>query len=29
LENGFKEIYDLVGGGITEWGKKGYPVLKE
>jgi len=29
LENGFKEIYDLVGGGITEWEKKGYPVLKE
>jgi len=29
LENGFKEIYDLVGGGITEWGKKGYPILKE
>jgi len=29
LENGFKEIYDLVGGGITEWEEKGYPFLKE
>ncbi len=29
LDNGFKEIYDLVGGGITEWEEKGYPVLKE
>lgn len=29
LENGFKEIYDLAGGGIVEWEEKGYPVLKE
>jgi rhodanese-related sulfurtransferase len=25
LENGFVEVYDLVGGGVFEWKEKGYP----
>ena len=25
-ENGYKEVFDLVGGGVFEWEEKGYPV---
>lgn len=28
-ENGYKEVFDLIGGGIFEWEEKGYPVAKE
>jgi len=28
-ENGYKEVFDLIGGGIFEWEEKGYPVTKE
>ncbi|TET07095.1 MAG: rhodanese-like domain-containing protein [Candidatus Atribacteria bacterium] len=26
VEHGFKEVYDMTGGGIIEWGEKGYPI---
>jgi len=28
-ENGYKEVFDLVGGGVFEWEEKGYPVEGE
>jgi rhodanese-related sulfurtransferase len=27
VKNNFKPVYDMLGG-ITEWGKKGYPLVK-
>lgn len=28
-ENGYKEVFDLIGGGVFEWEEKGYPVEGE
>ncbi len=28
-ENGFDQVYDLVGRGIFEWEEKGYPITEE
>lgn len=28
-ENGYKEVFDLIGGGVFEWEEKGYPTVKE
>ena len=28
-ENGYKEVFDLIGEGIFEWEEKGYPTVKE
>ncbi len=28
-ENGFSQVYDLVGRGIFEWEEKGYPITEE
>ncbi|TET48655.1 MAG: rhodanese-like domain-containing protein [Actinomycetota bacterium] len=28
-ENGFNQVYDMVGGGIFEWEEKGYPIVEE
>ena len=28
-ENGFTQVYDMVGLGIFEWEEKGYPIIKE
>jgi hydroxyacylglutathione hydrolase len=28
-ENGYKEVFDLIGGGVFEWEEKGYPIVKE
>ncbi len=25
-DNGFVQVYDMIGGGITEWGDRGYPM---
>ncbi len=27
-KNGYKEVFDLIGGGIFEWEEKGYPVAE-
>lgn len=26
IDNGFEEVYDMIGKGIIEWEEKGYPV---
>jgi rhodanese-related sulfurtransferase len=28
-ENYYREVYDMVGGGIFEWLEKGYPIVEE
>ncbi len=28
-ENGFKNVYDMIGSGIFEWEEKGYPIEKD
>ncbi|MFC2145618.1 rhodanese-like domain-containing protein, partial [Actinomycetota bacterium] len=28
-ENGYKEVFDLIGGGVFEWEEKGYPIVEE
>jgi len=28
-ENGYKEVFDMIGQGIFEWEEKGYPIEKE
>ena len=29
VNNGFEEVYDMIGEGIIEWQIKGYPVIEE
>lgn len=29
MENGFSQVYDMVGRRIFEWEERGYPIVEE